>query len=153
MKTHKVLFLALIVSAILAVSVEAGDRRGNNSRSQAAASRGRSSGQSFSSGSSFRSGGRMIGPSQRFSSMGARSMPSSFRQRPTFNSGGNAPIVHRQFTPRTFTGGLAMILRVCRTTDRSEPIDSENCKARIASDLATRDRRQEPDNWQHQSRT
>ena len=106
MKTHKVLFLALIVSAILAVSVEAGDRRGNNSRSQAAASRGRSSGQSFSSGSSFRSGGgRMIGPSQRFSSMGARSMPSSFRQRPTFNSGGNAPIVHRQFTPRTFTGG------------------------------------------------
>src|SRR5438477_1503671 len=106
MKTHKVLFRALIVSAILAVSVEAGDRRGNNSRSQAATSRGRSSGQSFSSGSSFRSGGgRMIGPSQRFSSMGARSMPSSFRQRPTFNSGGNAPIVHRQFTPRTFTGG------------------------------------------------
>src|SRR5437870_12213949 len=47
----------------------------------------------------------MIGPSQRFSSMGARSMPSSFRQRPTLNWGGNAPIVHRQFTPRTFTGG------------------------------------------------
>src|SRR5438309_183806 len=57
MKTHKVLFLALIVSAILAVSVEAGDRRGNNSRWQAAASRGRSSVQPFSSGSSFRSGG------------------------------------------------------------------------------------------------
>src|SRR6266513_5438984 len=100
MKTHKVLFLALIVSAILAVSVEAGDRRGNNSRSQAAASRGRSSGQSFSSGSSFRSGGgRMMGPSPR---MTMRS--NTFSQRQAF-SGGNAPMVHRQFTPRTFTGG------------------------------------------------
>src|SRR5437870_12661130 len=26
-------------------------------------------------------------------------------------------------------GGLAMILRVCRTTDGSEPIDSEKCNA------------------------
>jgi len=34
MKTHKVLFLALLVSTLLAVSVEAGDRhRGNNGRS------------------------------------------------------------------------------------------------------------------------
>jgi len=108
MKTHKILFLALVVSAVLAVSVEAGDRRGNNSRSQIAPSRGRSSGQSFSSGSGFRSGGgRMMGPAQHFSSMGARSMPTSPRfqgQRSTFNSGGNAPTVHRQFTPRTFTG-------------------------------------------------
>src|SRR5207302_4009863 len=32
-------------------------------------------------------------------------------------------------------GELAMILRVCRTTDRSEPIDWENCKARIAIGL------------------
>src|SRR5882762_5034471 len=108
MKTHKILFLALVVSAVLAVSVEAGDRRGNNSRSQVAPSRGRSSGQSFSSGSGFRSGGgRMMGPAQHFSSMGSRSMPTSPRfqgQRSTFNSGGNAPTVHRQFTPRTFTG-------------------------------------------------
>src|SRR6266851_7607586 len=100
MKTHKVLFLALIVSAILAVSVEAGDRRGNNSRSQVAASRGRSSGQSLSSGSGFRSGGgRTFAPSPR---MSMRS--NTFSQRQAF-SGGNAPIVHRQFTPRTFTGG------------------------------------------------
>src|SRR5438128_3599934 len=106
MKTHKVLFLALIVSAILAVSVEAGDRRGNNSRSQVAASRGRSSGQSFSSGSSFRSGGgRMIGQSQRFSSMGARSKTSSFRQLPTFISGVNAPTVHLQFTTQPINAG------------------------------------------------
>jgi hypothetical protein len=84
MKTHKVLFLALLVSALLAVSVEAGDRhRGNNNgRSQAV----RSSGQSFSSG-----GGRTIGSSHRFSSTRVRSMPASFNQ--------------RQFTPRTFNRG------------------------------------------------
>ena len=54
MKTHKVLFLALLVSALLAVSVEAGDRhRGNNGRSGATSA----STRSFSSGSGFRSGG------------------------------------------------------------------------------------------------
>jgi hypothetical protein len=95
MKTHKILFLALIVSAVLAVSAEAGNRRGNN---QFAPSRGRSSGHSFSSSSGFRSGGRMIGPSQRFSSMGAN----SFRHR-NFNSGGNvASFGQRRFTPGTF---------------------------------------------------
>src|SRR6202162_2867256 len=107
MKTHKVLFLALIVSAVLAVSVEAADRRGNgNGRSQVAPSRGRSSVQSCSSGSRVRHGnGRMIGSAPRFSSIGPRSMPSSFRQRSTFNSGGNVgSFSQRQFTPRTFTG-------------------------------------------------
>jgi hypothetical protein len=113
MKTHKVLFLALIVSAVLAVSVEAGDRHGNNGRSQVAPSRGRSSGQSFSSGSGFRSGGsRTIGSSQHFSSMGVRSTPmSSFHQRSTtFNSGGNTgSFSERRFTPGTFnrTNGVA----------------------------------------------
>src|SRR5438309_9437020 len=92
-KTQKVLFLALVVSAALAVSVEAGDRRGNNDGSRVAPSRGRSSGSSFSSGSGFRYGsGRMMGPTQRFSSMGVRSTPTPPRlrgQRSTFNSGGN----------------------------------------------------------------
>jgi putative peptidoglycan binding protein len=97
MKTHKTLFLALFVSAVLAVSVEAGNRRGN---SQFAPSRGRSSGHSFSSSSGFRSSGRMIGPSQRFSSMRAN----SFRQR-SFNSGGNmASFGQRRFTSGTFNG-------------------------------------------------
>jgi hypothetical protein len=86
MKTHTVLFLALLVSASLAVSAEAGDRHRNNGRSQA-----------------VRSGGaRTIGSSRQFSSMGARSMPTSFRQR-SFNSGGNvASFNQRRFTPGTF---------------------------------------------------
>jgi Putative peptidoglycan binding domain len=105
MKTHKVLFLALLVSALLAVSVEAGDRRGNNGRSQAAPARGRSSVQSFSSGSGFRyGGGRTIGSSPHFSSMGVRSMPSQrFAQRSGYRSGGNVgSFSQRQFTPGTF---------------------------------------------------
>src|SRR2546423_14947548 len=97
MKTNRILLLALIVSALLAVSVEAGDRHRNDGRS-------RSSTQSSSSGSSFRSSNaRTIGSSQHFSSMGVRSAPTSFRQRSTFNSGGNvASFNQRQFTPRTF---------------------------------------------------
>ena len=107
MKTHKVLFLALVVSAALAVSVEAADRRGNNDGSRVAPSRGRASSSSFSSRPGFRyGGGRMIGPTQRFSSMGMRSMPASPRfrgQRSTFSSGGNVgSIGQRRFTPETF---------------------------------------------------
>jgi hypothetical protein len=104
MKTHKVLFLALVVSAALAVSVEAADRRGNNDGSRVAPSRGRASRSSFSPGPGFRYGsGRMMGPTQRFSSMGVRSMPTSFRQRSTFSSGGNVgSIGQRRFTPETF---------------------------------------------------
>ena len=109
MKTHKVLFLALLVSASLAVSVEAGDRRGNNGRSQAAPAGARSSGQSFSSGSGFRYGGsRTIGSSQHFSSMGVRStsFPRLRDQRSTtFNPGGNVgSFSQRRFTPGTFNG-------------------------------------------------
>ena len=107
MKTQKVLFLALVVSAALAVSVEAADRRGNNDGSRVAPSRGRASRSSFSPGPGFRYGsGRMMGPTQRFSSMGVRSMPTSPRlrdQRSTFNSGGNVgSIGQRRFTPETF---------------------------------------------------
>src|SRR5713226_1681826 len=90
MKTHKVLFLALIVSAAFAVSAQAGDRHRNNNGSQVAPSRGRSSGSSFSSGSGFRQGGgRTFAPSPR---MTTRSMPNTtFSQRHVI-SGGNAPI-------------------------------------------------------------
>ena len=107
MKTHKVLFLALLVSALLAVSVEAGDRYRNNGRSFVAPARAHFSSQSFSSGSGFRYGGsRTIGSSPRFSSMGVRSMPTSPRllgQRSTFNPGGNVgPVSQRRFTPETF---------------------------------------------------
>src|SRR5207248_5225011 len=110
MKSHKVLFLALFVSASLAVSVEAGDRHRDKGRSQAAPSTTRSSGQSFSSGSGFRSGGnRTIGSSQHFSSMSTRSMSTFPRlrdRRSNFSSGGNVAFPQlrdqRQFTPRTF---------------------------------------------------
>ena len=107
MKSHKVLLLALLVSASLAVSVEAGDRHRDKVRSQAAPATTRSSGQSFSSGSGFRSGGnRTIGSSQHFSSMSTRSMSTFPRlrdQRSNLSSGGNvASFNQRQFTPRTF---------------------------------------------------
>ncbi len=99
MKTHKVLFLALIVSAAFAVSAQAGDRHRNNNGSQVAPSRGRSSGSSFSSGSGFRQGGgRTFAPSPR---MTTRSMPTrTFSQRSTFNSGRDvASFGQRRFTP------------------------------------------------------
>src|SRR6266567_5655678 len=102
MKTYKVLFLALIVSAALALSAHAcNGHRGNcvNARTTGSASH-FSSPAIHSSSGGFRSGGnRMFAPSPR---MTMRS--NTFSQRNAF-SGGNAPIVHRQFTPRTFTGG------------------------------------------------
>ena len=101
MKTHKVLFLTLIVSAGLALSAHAGDgHRGNdgNARTNGSASAHYSS-PAIHSNSGFRyGGGRMFSPSPR---MSMRS--NTFSQRQAF-SGGNAPIVHRQFTPRTFSG-------------------------------------------------
>src|SRR2546430_7223627 len=106
MKSHKVLLLALFVSASLAVSVEAGDRHRDKGRSQATSG----STRSYSSGSGFRSvGSRTIGSSQHFSSMSTSSMSTFPRlrdQRSNFSSGGNVafPQVRgqRQFTPRTF---------------------------------------------------
>src|ERR1700719_1445708 len=99
MKTHKVLFLALIVSAAFAVSAYAGNRHGNNGNSQRGPAPGRVSAPMMHSSSGFRSGGnRMFAPSPR---MSMRS--NTFSQRQAF-SGGNAPIVQRQFTPRTFSG-------------------------------------------------
>src|SRR6266436_3621175 len=101
MKTHKVLFLALIVSAALALSAHAGNgHRGNggNARTTGSASH-FSSPAIHSSSGGFRSGGnRMFAPSPR---MTMRS--NTFSRRRDF-SGGNAPIVRSQFTPRTFTG-------------------------------------------------
>src|SRR5260370_1215991 len=106
MKTPKVRFVALIVSAAFAISAEAGDRHRNNANgSQVAPSRGRSSGQSFSSGSGFRQGGgRTFAASPR---MTTRSMPTrTFSQRSSFNSGRNvASLGQRQFTPETVNRG------------------------------------------------
>ncbi len=50
MKTHRILFLALIVSAAFAVSAQAGDRRKGNNNNQAAYKSGGSSGAQVHSG-------------------------------------------------------------------------------------------------------
>jgi hypothetical protein len=104
MKTHKVLLLALIVSAVLSVSIQAGDHHGNNG-SQVASAPARGNAPTFHSTSGLRfSGGRMIAPPQRFSSMGVRSMPTSFR--PYYiNSNRVASLGQRQFTPGTLSRG------------------------------------------------
>src|SRR5437879_6026409 len=51
MKSHKVLFLALIVSVSLAISAQAGDRHGNNDNSQRGPARGRGSAPAGTGGS------------------------------------------------------------------------------------------------------
>jgi len=101
MKTHKVLFLALLVSAAFALSAQAGDRRRSNGNARSTGSApARYSGPAIHSSSGFRYGGnRTFAPSPR---MSMRS--NTFSQRQTF-SGGNAPIVQRQFTPRTLSNG------------------------------------------------
>lgn len=90
MKTHRVLCLATILSGVLAVSVQAGNRHANNGGSQSRAARGRYAGPGYAPGSGYRYGGPTMGSSRRFSPIGARSMPSSFGQ--------------RRFTPGTFNG-------------------------------------------------
>ena len=89
MKTHKILFLALLVSALLAVSAQAGDRHrnGNGNAKATASSSAHYSGGAIHSTSGVRYGGSRT--------MGVRSMPSSFRQRSTFNSGGNVASFNR----------------------------------------------------------
>src|SRR5438552_704734 len=103
MKTNRILFLALLVSALLAVSVEAGDRHRNNNGNAPAV---RSGSAHYSGGSSVRSSGSFrVNSGRTFASsprMTTRSMP-QFSQHSTFNSGGNvASFSQRQFTPRTF---------------------------------------------------
>src|SRR6266849_4939252 len=106
MKTHKVLLLTLIVSAALSVSAQAGNHHENNNGSQVAPARARSSAPTFHSTSGARfGGGGMITRSQRFSSIGPRSTPASFRQRYINSGGGVAPLGQRQFTPRTLSDG------------------------------------------------
>ena len=101
MKSHKVLFLALIVTAAFALSAQAGDRHGDNGNSQRGPAHGRGSAPMMHSSSGFRSGGnRMFA---RPSGMTMRSMP-QFSQRRMIG-GGNTSFVPRQFTPRTFSGG------------------------------------------------
>ena len=100
MKTHKALFLVLIVSIAFAVSAQAGDRHRSNGNARTTGSApAHYSGPAIHSSSGVRYGGnRTFAPSPR---MTTRSMP-QFSQRHII-SGGNAPIVHRQFTPRTFS--------------------------------------------------
>jgi hypothetical protein len=119
MNTYKLPLLALIVSAVVSLPAQAGNRRGNggNSGSNFASAPARASAPSFRSspGGNFRSspGGhfssaRMIAPSQRFSSVGMRATPATFRPRHInsgINSGGNASVVRRQFTPGMASGG------------------------------------------------
>ena len=101
MKSYKVLFLALIVTAAFALSAQAGDRHGDNGNSQRGPARGRGSAPTMHSSSGFRSGGnRMFA---RPSGMTMRSMP-QFSQRRMIG-GENTSFVPRQFTSRTFSGG------------------------------------------------
>ena len=94
MKTHKVLFPALIVSAAFAVSAQAGDRHRNKGNGQTTGS-----GPAIHSSSGVRYGGnRTFAPSPR---MTTRSMP-QFSQRHVV-SGGNTSFVPQQFTRRTFS--------------------------------------------------
>src|SRR5438067_6165717 len=101
MKSHKVLFLALLVSVSLAISAQAGDRHGNNDYSQRGPARGRGSAPMMHSSSGFRSGGNHT--FARPSGVTMRSMP-QFSQRRMIG-GENTSFVPRQFTPRTFSSG------------------------------------------------
>jgi len=99
----KFYWLALVVSAALSVPAQAGNHRGGGN--SAVAARGAPA---RSSAPSFRSmprgnfgGGRMIMPSQRFSSVGMRSSSNAFRQHHIYSSGG-AAMGTRQFTPGNF---------------------------------------------------
>jgi hypothetical protein len=110
MKTYKVLLLALIISAVWSLSAQAdnhneGNKGSHNNGSHATAAPGRASAPTFHSASrpQFNSG-RMSGPSQRFSSVGLRSAPTTFRQQ-HINSNGGASLGQRQFTPEAFNRG------------------------------------------------
>jgi hypothetical protein len=132
MKTHKVFLLALVVSAVLSVSAQAGKHHGNNNDAPAVSRPER--GNSANSGSSVRASGRpTYAPSQRFSSYGSgmRSTRSpvfrdtSFRPRSFNSSGGSAALSRREFTPRTFGSSGDRIARSensrrFRTTTQSD---------------------------------
>ena len=107
MKTPKFFFLALFVSAVLSAPAQAGNRRGGNA-SHVATTSARATTPTFHSASALRfSGGRMIGPSQRFSSVGMRSASTAFHQHYANSS---ASIGQRQFMPgalnRASTGAI-----------------------------------------------
>jgi hypothetical protein len=102
MKTHKLLFLALTGSAVLSVSAQADDDH-TKGRSHAAPAPARSAPSTFHPGSgSHFNGGGMIAPSQRFSSIGGRSMPSVYR--PYYMPPSRvASVGQRQFTAATIS--------------------------------------------------
>jgi putative peptidoglycan binding protein len=102
MKTHKLLFLALIGSAVFSVSARADDyHRKNGSHAAPAPARSAPSTVRYGSGSRFNGGG-MIAPSQRFSSIGVRSMPSVYRPH-YMDPRRVAPVGQRQFTAGTLS--------------------------------------------------
>jgi len=102
MKTHKLLLLALIGSAVLSVSTQADDDH-TKGRSHAAPAPARSAPSTFRSGSGSRVNDvGMIAPSQRFSSTGVRSMPSAYRPH-YMHSSRVASVGQRQFTAGTLS--------------------------------------------------
>jgi hypothetical protein len=106
MKTHKVLLLALIVIGAVSVSAQPGKNNGNGRGSQVAPARGNSSGPTSGSASGLQyGGGRMIAPSQHFSSIGTRSMPTASYPQRYFNSGRGVSAGQYQGTRGAFSGG------------------------------------------------
>ena len=100
MKTKRILFLPLIVCAAFAVSAQAGDRHRSNGNTKSTGS----ASAHYSGVTSHSSSGVRYGGNRSFS----QSPRMTTRSRPQFSqrhivSGGSAPIVQRQFTPRTFT--------------------------------------------------
>src|SRR2546430_4264782 len=106
MKANRILFLALIVSADFAVSVQADDRHKGNNNNRAAYKSGGSSGAQvhydaprFAQRSGYSSMGRNFQSSPR---MTTRSMP-TFSQHHVVSGGNNTSFVPQQFTHRTFS--------------------------------------------------
>src|SRR2546430_15752109 len=94
MKTHRILFLALIVSAAFAVSAQAGDRHRNKDNAQTVGS----APAHYSAPVIHSSSGFPHGGNRTFASS-SRSMP-QFSQRHFNSSGRVRSIGQRQFTPR-----------------------------------------------------
>ncbi len=99
MKTHKVLFLALLVSAAFALSAQAGDRHRNNGNAKNTGSASAHySSPAIHSSSGFRHGSnRTFAPSPR---MSMRS--NTFSQRQTFSGRNAGSFNQRRSTPETF---------------------------------------------------
>jgi len=132
MKTYKVLSLALIGSAALAIPVQAGPRHANGG-SQVAPGPGRAA--AYRSGPRYYSGGRMMAPSQRFSSIGMRSSPTAFQRR-SINS--NASLNARRITPGTFNRGNNLARSGNNFGNRGGAIGNSNRRAGVNNHVFAR---------------